>query len=106
MTCKLDGSVNDRDAEAPGDAMTAATSQFSVFGEGLKSGDGEPTVTVEGRTADGEWTEMPVEEISEATAEEIVVVLDGLPFSEDEYVKFRVTVTNALGSDVHEGALG
>ena len=78
---------------------------FTIFGENLKSGDDEPTVRVEARTADGEWTEMPVDEIAETTAAEIYVILDGLPFSEDEYVKFRVTVTNALGSDVHEGNL-
>ena len=95
----------DHDASKPGDAMSLATGEFSVFGANLKSGDVEPTVAVEARTAGGDWTEMPVEEIVEATAAEINVRLNGLPFSEDEYVRFRVTVTNALGSAVHEGDL-
>ena len=95
----------DHDASKPGDKMTPATSEFSVFGENLKSGDAEPTVTVEAKTADGDWTEMPVDEIVEATATEIYVRLDGIPFGDDDYVKFRVTVTNALGSADHEGDL-
>ena len=46
-----------------------------------------------------------MDEIGETTAAEIYVVLDGLPFSEGEYVKFRVTVENELGSASHEGSL-
>ena len=101
----IDKVRNDRDASKEGDRMTLATGQFSVFGENLKSGDDMPTVTVEAKTADGEWTEMPMDEIVETTAAEIFVRLDGLPFSEDEYVKFRVTVENELGSASHEGSL-
>ena len=96
---------NDNDASQPGDRMTGATSTFTVFGKGLASGGTLPDVTVEAKTETGDWTDLSAGLTRTGDADAIRVELDGLPFSEDSYSRFRVTVANASGTASHEGAL-
>ena len=96
---------NDNDASQPGDRMTGATSTFTVFGKGLASGGTLPDVTVEAKTETGDWTDLSAGLTRTGDADAIRVELDGLPFSEDSYSRFRVTVANAAGTASHEGAL-
>ena len=96
---------NDNDATQPGDRMTGATNTFTVFGKGLASGGTLPDVTVEAKTETGEWTDLSAGLTRTGDADAIRVELDGLPFSEDSYSRFRVTVANAAGTASHEGAL-
>ena len=92
--------------EGEGDKMTHATGDFTVFGENLKDGDGEPVVKVEAGKSDGTWTDLTSTFAFDCSPTRIEVDANGqLPFQDSEYASFRVTVTNALGSVVHEGDL-